>query len=287
MFASIIRVLVICLCIQPILAQSYPAVCGDSADERYHDFNPDITFSLYSSGPPYFDIDNDGLADFVFNVNSYNGLPPSYKTVINLYFTVLNNKIESAWYAFDSIPWQLKAIKGFAEGDTIQATGTDFIWKKLIDTTLIFTGFSAGYGQGGVGGNWYPDTAKYYGYRYIDEGDTAYGWFKVYTHLFSPTEIIVLDACGIPGHTITALDTKKNIFINPNPATGNFMVAAEASGEIVICNMLGEIIYEDPFSDICWIDLPAGLRNGIYIVYVIGHDEDTDYVYAGKLVLAR
>ena len=95
--------------------------------------------------------------------------------------------------------------------------------------------------------------------------------------------------CGTPDwfNSVIEFENSLNLKISPNPNKGEFTIELQeyAKGQIQIYNSMGGIVHSELIQEKAniLINLPSSLKDGIYIVKLIGEDS----IAAQKLILQR
>ena len=198
-----------------------------SSSDYYYKFIPDtiaINIPGNTGNTDYysFDINNDGVKDFKFALQAPTtamGANSSFCSII----AMNNNKVALASYdsCFDNSGTLYIAKYGVAHAfkynDTINS---NLSWDSLVYLTYGFSHFSnPGYS---CGASYSPDTA-YIGVRVMVNSSYEYGWIRIVSMTFNPTNPTTLKmgalACENNSAGINeALNNNYSVKIYPNPA---------------------------------------------------------------------
>jgi Secretion system C-terminal sorting domain len=241
-------------------------LAGDNILPHYTDLVPDDTVTENQSqgshliyGAENLDINNDGIVDFVININQYNS-PMAMGSNSGIGSANATNKV--------LVNTVNKAIPDTLHiNDSICNTA---IWKsggRFIDAFSEFDSAGVHYDSS----EWRGLTNKYIGLKLVNSVDSTFGWVQVSV---SSNSVIIKDyGCGNIAPEPPAPPNSSGIITYPNPTDEfiNIYLPTYSYYELKLYNDTGELIYDNAGHDYK-IDVSL-LPSGIYFLRIITNDK--------------
>lgn len=290
MYQLFLRIVILLLLIAPNFLFAQFSVAGVSG-LYYSDVVPDtiIDPNINSNGSHYppdkmfeFDMNQDGTNDV--RIKSHFLLSNGYyeRTVlvncINPSFTIAYNSTDSTYNNYLTY-WMVRNIlKKYSTNDTVHKTNFIPVSSCYLAFYLAQTGSYASSNQ------WVDANDNFFGVRYINTGDTLYGWVKV--------NVGSLNSCTVKeyslGNNYVGINeiTRQNSFsISPNPAINNIYIESVFNNDdIIVSNIFdvtGKIVHET--HDLKKAIQISNLNNGLYFIRI----ETKSEVVVKKIIVSH